>query len=357
MDQIHPPPWHALEVERSSQRSWVAAVVPDRDHRRGHLLVLLAAETRATLQVGLAREAHERQEPHEPRRRRWLQDHRVHAGGKFPGRPGGLGLVAGTAPDRLRVDRVHRPREHLGEPAAALGARDHGGDRGLRRRGPASLALGVGQAQLQRDGLVCTRRREPVGAGADEPGDGVGAGLGGGVGGSLEESVAGGNVGHRRQAWPERVGTDDLGHLLGALGGGARPVGCGVVGRRDAHPAVGHHTDPQAGVFARRALVDLALGEPRQRAPLVHEQDLDIVDPTQCQGGIGDPPEPVGPHQARHQRTPTWTLRNRAGDAPCPTRPTCPGWPLPQFGVPQTTQSSAPPTASHAPQNSGASPV
>ena len=51
-----------------------------------------------------------------------------------------------------------------------------------------------------------------------------------------------------------------------------------------------------------------------------------------------------GPIDARHQpRTPSCTSRNRAGDAPWPTRATCPGWPLPQFGVPHRVQSSRPP--------------
>src|SRR6185437_2589551 len=35
---------------------------------------------------------------------------------------------------------------------------------------------------------------------------------------------------------------------------------------------------------------------------------------------------------------PTFTLRKRAGDAPCPVPIVCMGWPLPQFGVPQSVQ-------------------
>ncbi len=41
-----------------------------------------------------------------------------------------------------------------------------------------------------------------------------------------------------------------------------------------------------------------------------------------------------------HARTPTRTLRNRAGAAGCPVCPIWPGWPLPQFGVPQETISA-----------------
>ena len=63
------------------------------------------------------------------------------------------------------------------------------------------------------------------------------------------------------------------------------------------------------------------------------------------------------PDRGRHHRTPTWTFRKRAGDAAWPTRATCPGWPLPQLGVPYTVHSSRPPTASHDPQNSVVMPV
>jgi hypothetical protein len=38
-----------------------------------------------------------------------------------------------------------------------------------------------------------------------------------------------------------------------------------------------------------------------------------------------------------HALTPTRTLVNRAGAAGWPVCPTCPGWPLPQFGVPHGT--------------------
>ena len=131
-----------------------------------------------------------------------------------------------------------------------------------------------------------------------------------------------GHIGDRREARPERVGADDLGHLLRALGGGSRAFGGGFVRGCDADTTVRDHADTQAGVLSCGALVDLALGEPGQAAPFVHEQDLDAVDAGQFERSVGDVAEPVGTDQARHQRTPTWTLRNRAGDAPWPTRPT-----------------------------------
>src|SRR6185437_13958366 len=49
---------------------------------------------------------------------------------------------------------------------------------------------------------------------------------------------------------------------------------------------------------------------------------------------------------------PTFTLRKRAGDAPCPVPIVCIGWPLPQFGVPQSVQSSREQIASQLFQNS-----
>src|SRR5882762_8402919 len=49
---------------------------------------------------------------------------------------------------------------------------------------------------------------------------------------------------------------------------------------------------------------------------------------------------------------PTRIFRNRAGLAPCPVPTTCCGWPLPQFGVPQSVHSSREQIASSEFQNS-----
>src|SRR5271167_4526638 len=49
---------------------------------------------------------------------------------------------------------------------------------------------------------------------------------------------------------------------------------------------------------------------------------------------------------------PIFTLRKRAGAAPCPVPMVCMGWPLPQLGVPHKTQWSAEQMASHEFQNS-----
>src|SRR5262249_33913407 len=58
-----------------------------------------------------------------------------------------------------------------------------------------------------------------------------------------------------------------------------------------------------------------------------------------------------------HRNTPTFTLRNRAGEAPCPVPITCIGSPLPQFGVPQSIQCFSLVIASHAFQKSGVMPA
>lgn len=50
--------------------------------------------------------------------------------------------------------------------------------------------------------------------------------------------------------------------------------------------------------------------------------------------------------------TPTFTFRNRAGDAPCPVPIVCIGWPFPQFGVPHRVQWSREQIASQLFQNS-----
>src|SRR5256885_14340890 len=56
-------------------------------------------------------------------------------------------------------------------------------------------------------------------------------------------------------------------------------------------------------------------------------------------------------------RTPTCTLRKRAGAAPCETCALCPGCPLPQFVSPYSCHESRPATASSDPQNTGVIPV
>ena len=274
-------------------------------------------------------------------------------------------MTATRPPCRPRAPRWPRGRRRPRRPRRSRRTRcppsppdHHRGQRRLRGRRPAELSLGVRDAELDRLRLVRARGGEPGRAPPDQrrpprrrapPARQSG--------GPVEVAIDLGHVGGGRQARPQRVGRHDLRHLLGALRGLERALRGEVVGRGHAHAVLRDDADAQLRVLAERALVDLGLGEPREPAPVVHEQDLDAVHAVEPERGLGHRAEAVGPDQPRHQRTPTWTSRNRAGDAPCPTRPTWPGCPFPQFGVPQTTHSSRPPTASHEPQNSGVSPV
>src|SRR5207302_8192297 len=58
-----------------------------------------------------------------------------------------------------------------------------------------------------------------------------------------------------------------------------------------------------------------------------------------------------------HDLTPTWTLRNRAGAAPCETCAVWPGWPLPQLVSPNSRHESWPAIASREPQKPGVIPA
>ena len=72
---------------------------------------------------------------------------------------------------------------------------------------------------------------------------------------------------------------------------------------------------------------------------------------------LAAPDGAVGELERLHERTPTWTLRNRAGAAPCETCACWPGWPLPQFVSPYMRHSSGPATPSSEAQNAGVAPV
>ena len=128
--------------------------------------------------------------------------------------------------------------------------------------------------------------------------------------------------GLRRQAGEERIRRRDLGHLLRARGRLPSAALAEVVGGRHAGPVVENDPYAQPGVLAERRLVDHGVREPREPAPLVRVEHLHAVDPAELERRGRDCPEPVLADQARHQRTPTWTSRKRAGDVPWPTRPT-----------------------------------
>ena len=186
----------------------------------------------------------------------------------------------------------------------------------------AELPLGVRDAEFGSGRLERAGRDEAGRAPVDQLLDRLGAGRRRHVGGGLEEAIHLGDIGLGGETREERVGRRDLGHLLRARGGLPGAALGEVVGRRDAAAVAADDADPQPGVLAERRLVDHGVGEPGQPAPLVRVEDLDAVDPGELERGRRDGPEPVLADQAGHQRTPTWTSRKRAGDAPWPTRPT-----------------------------------
>src|SRR5262245_8061484 len=101
--------------------------------------------------------------------------------------------------------------------------------------------------------------------------------------------------------------------------------------------------------------MDLAVREARERAVLAHDQGLSLAragieGQRDCSIGEGERGRVL--LAAHHLPTPTWTLRKRAPGTAWPTWPTCPGSPLPQFGVPSITKLRSSPTASHDRQNS-----
>ena len=85
-------------------------------------------------------------------------------------------------------------------------------------------------------------------------------------------------------------------------------------------------------------LVDHRVGEPGQAEPVPIDRRLDLGAGQRRATRARPPIARLGEVQlGAHARTPTRTLRKRAGAAGWPVWPTWPGWPLPQFGVPQAT--------------------
>ena len=119
------------------------------------------------------------------------------------------------------------------------------------------------------------------------------------------------------------------------------PVERGHMGAADADAAVrGRGPDTDDDVVAVDVLVQLGVGEAGQAQHLALHGDLDLRGARVGRGlqrGLGQRPRD---RVARllawpcHQPEPTVTSRKRAGAAPCATRATCDGWPLPQLGVP-----------------------
>ena len=122
-------------------------------------------------------------------------------------------------------------------------------------------------------------------------------------------------------------------------------VGVGSPGGRDGNSLAAHEAEVDPDVRLGHVLVDLRVGEARERGILGHHEDLGLGRP----GRLGMAEDDLRDREAFRRRaavprlhrahfmTPTWTLRNRAPEQACPTWPVCGGSPLPQFGVPSIT--------------------
>jgi hypothetical protein len=131
------------------------------------------------------------------------------------------------------------------------------------------------------------------------------------------------------------------------------------IGGRHPRPAIADHPHAYLGIVLGDVLVDAGVGESRQGVILGAVDGFGLRAGDAGERPIQDAGHRLGVVQrsGHHRPTPTCTLRNLAGLAPCPTCPVCIGSPLPQFGTPHRTHSSGPQIASQLPQNCGVIPV
>ena len=155
-----------------------------------------------------------------------------------------------------------------------------------------------------------------------------------------------------------RIGARLGAHRDSTLGDFTQPLLIESVRARNAGAAAIDDTQPERRVGLGHVLVNPGAGKPGQRGIAANVHRLRLVAASKLQrmlqhvihGGVA--------HRFGHQRrTPTWTLRNRAGAAPWPTRCVCIGSPLPQFGTPHRVHASGPQMASQLPQKRGVIPV
>src|SRR4029453_14887175 len=121
------------------------------------------------------------------------------------------------------------------------------------------------------------------------------------------------DLGFRGQAGEQRIGSGYVRHLEGAGRGLPGSVLREVVRRGHADTPLADDPHSDAGVLTGGALVDGRVREAGQAVPLVEEQNLHPVRARKLQGRLDHGANIVGSYQSRHQRTPTWTLRNLAG--------------------------------------------
>ena len=119
--------------------------------------------------------------------------------------------------------------------------------------------------------------------------------------------------------------------------------------------AVVQAQDLDACVVDGRRLRRRRAREARHQRALAHDGHLESARPPagERESALGDLERALG----RRHATPTSTSRKRAGAAPCDTRMSWPGSPLPQLPTPRSSHAGAEQTASRPPQKRGVTPA
>ena len=344
---------HALRIEAHRQPGRVAAVVGDRDQRRCHPLAGLVE--RAVLLHREGREAEVAEHVQQVHHGVVMEHHRVVTGlddDRAPARPRPLRRLA---PHGGGVDRGRIHRALLGVAGPVIGAHRH---REQLARGP-SLGGADPLRAGHRDRLgVRGERAEGGDPGLVRGGDDGPRPAGPELRGRGGRPVRPGGLERLRrvrlgQARPVLELLDVGGDVAGPLHERANPLVVGAPGGGDAHPPAAHEAQVDEHLRAGDVLVDLGVGEPRERRLTGHDQRLRLrgARPFRQRGDALGEPERLGGIAAdavslAHAITPTRTLRNRAPETPWPTWPVWPGSPLPQLGVPHMRHDEASPTAS-----------
>jgi hypothetical protein len=229
-------------------------------------------------------------------------------------------LVRGLAGDGGGIDVGRAPRCLLGEAGTSLvGSHDErarvchpllDGDAGRRRDG--KLGDRTGEEAVHRDfGSVDRRRRESRLVVRPERC------------GCLVVALDFRRVGGSGEAGEGLVLRRTARRIRGALRKLREPVAVELVRRGDADACALDDAESDDGVLDQRRLVYLRAGEARE-AGAFRVGDGFGVSVRGCERRARD-------FERAHDFTPTWTLRKRAGEAPCETCALCPGCPLPQF--------------------------
>ena len=357
LDQIDARPRHALGDRAAEAQAFREP--SGRDVARGPPAAppcprSTSAPRRATARTRSPRGTHER------RNRRRLEHDGIPPRLDVPRRLRVDGLARGAFADRDRVDVRRRGLEHLGEPAWPPSPPLTTVLIDAIVEGDQQNCLGVGDRHLARDRLERSR--------------GMGAPPG---------TARRGRRPRRRgprgspRPWPRRTDRPRTSACRASPGNKASgattfaissawsaarraPLDREVVRRRDADPVLLDHADAHAGVLAVGALVDRARGEPREPAPLVHEQNFDAVGVRQAERGVRDAARLVGSDHPGISGAPGTSSPSpraaRSGTAPATrrarrARPARAG-PCRQFGVPQTVPLLPAADPRHDPQNS-----